>query len=113
MQRVCRATERYRTATNIPRRGLLSDWAVRVQGNAAFKIEVNTPGGHSSMPPLDGAHTARVMADIIREIDTVPPPLHMQAPMTDCLQAVAPFVGPLLRSVLARADQWCAPAPLS
>jgi carboxypeptidase PM20D1 len=77
-----------------------------MQGRAAFKVIVDTNGGHASMPPTDGSHTPHVMARVIAAMGKTPPPLFMQPPMTDMMRAAAPYAPFLLRGLLANADVW-------
>jgi acetylornithine deacetylase/succinyl-diaminopimelate desuccinylase-like protein len=84
-----------------------------MQGRAAFKVVVDTSGGHASMPPTDASHTPAVMARMILAMQKTQPPLFMQSPMTDLLQSAAPHAPFWLRGFLANAGVWCVSVPLA
>ena len=58
------------------------------------------------MPPTDGSHAGRVLADFLRSVDANQPPIKMQPPVSDMLRAVAPHAPRGLRGLLHHADVW-------
>lgn len=81
-----------------------------MQGNAAFNVHVNTKSSHSAMPPTDGSHSGRILADFLRSVDLNQPPIKMQPPLTDMLRTIAPHAPRGLRGLLYHAELWCVPA---
>lgn len=83
-----------------------------LQGGVAFNVHVNTQSSHSAMPPTDGSHAGRLLADFLRSVDLNQPPVKMQPPVSDMLRAVAPHAPRALRGLLYHAEIWCEPAAM-
>lgn len=81
-----------------------------LQGGVAFNVHVKTQSSHSAMPPTDGSHAGRLLADFLRSVDINQPPVKMQPPVSDMLRAVAPYAPRALRGLLYHAEIWCEPA---
>ena len=78
----------------------------QVQGRNAFRINIETAGGHAAMPPIDASHAGRIAGEVLRAIDITQPPLALRAPVTHLFQAIAPHGPFLLRGLLSLADTW-------
>lgn len=49
-----------------------------------MRIDVTSPGGHSSMPPVDGSSVAATLAHMLLAVDRSPPCTRIQAPLSPC-----------------------------
>eukprot|EP00892_Ulva_mutabilis_P007796 jgi/Ulvmu1/5389/UM022_0184.1 len=76
------------------------------KGNAAFRVSVSTQSAHSAMPPTDGSHSGRVLADLLHSVDVSQPPIRMQPPVSDMLRAFAPHAPRGLRGIMHHAEMW-------
>lgn len=51
-----------------------------MQDYSVMRIDVASPGGHSSMPPVDGSSVAATLARMLLAVDRTPPCTRIQAP---------------------------------
>mmetsp|Transcript_17488 Transcript_17488/g.52473 ORF Transcript_17488/g.52473 Transcript_17488/m.52473 type:complete len:508 (+) Transcript_17488:152-1675(+) len=74
---------------------------------SVMRIDVASPGGHSSMPPVDGSSVAATLARMLLAVDRTPPCTRIQSPTKEFLHAmaeVAPVRG--ARALLRLAHHW-------
>ncbi|GAX80991.1 hypothetical protein CEUSTIGMA_g8426.t1 [Chlamydomonas eustigma] len=60
------------------------------KGYASIEIQINTVGGHSSAPAIDGSSVADIMGRILTSLSLESPRPTLVSPVTDFLKAIAP-----------------------
>lgn len=76
------------------------------QGYASFNVTVESDGGHSSLPVVDGSSAISILAGMIANSERHPPSRGLVSPMDDFFRSMAPFVHPAVRPVFYMADKW-------
>ncbi|KAK9828452.1 hypothetical protein WJX72_000063 [[Myrmecia] bisecta] len=75
------------------------------KGYISVELTVRSPGGHASMPPINGSTVAATLARVIANVEDAPPQMSIQQPVPDYLQALAPYAkSRLARPFLARSN---------
>jgi hypothetical protein len=57
----------------------------------ATQIHIDSPGGHASMPPIDGSGVADTMARVLARLAASPPRPRLTPPVVDLLRGLAPY----------------------
>ncbi|KAG2445918.1 hypothetical protein HXX76_000521 [Chlamydomonas incerta] len=74
------------------------------KGYSVVRVVLRSPGGHASMPPIDGTDIGSQVWRLYSALLLLQPPTQLAAPVTDMLRELAPYAPPLVRPLLANAD---------
>ena len=57
-----------------------------------MQARISSPGGHSSMPPIDGSSVGEIMGRLLSRIAASPPAPRLSAPVHGMLRGLVPYV---------------------
>jgi len=72
----------------------------------SVSVALRSPGGHSSMPPIDGSDIGAQVARLLGHIAAHPFPATLQSPITEFLEALAPYAHPAAGALLRNVRAW-------
>jgi carboxypeptidase PM20D1 len=75
--------------------------ATSEKGYQSVHARISSPGGHSSMPPIDGSGVGDVAGRLLSALAAAPPAPRLVAPVTDMLRALAPYAPAYMAPLLA------------